>query len=305
MRGRVVAAVAGIAVAATCLAGCSASGTSVPDGVIPAVGAESQYADVISQIGGRYVDVQAIVNNPSTDPHTFEASTSVAKTIAQAQLIVQNGLGYDDFMPKLEASAPNPGRTVIVAQSVLGLPDDTPNPHLWYKPTTMPAVAKAVANALSTLQPAHASYFQANLTTFEASMDAWQKKLDAASAQVSGRSVAVTEPVADYLLQALGLTVKTPWSLEQAIMNGTDPSPQDAATQTALLSGKQVAALCFNAQVSDPTTARFVQQAQAAGVPVVAVYETMPTGHTYQTWMDAELDAIVAAVTANTSTEHL
>jgi zinc/manganese transport system substrate-binding protein len=124
-------------------------------GVIDAVGAENQYADVLSQIGGRYVDVSSILDNPNTDPHAFEASTSVAEEVSRADLIVQNGVGYDDFMDNIEAATPNPDRRVVIAQHVLGLPDSTPNPHLWYDPSTMPAVAKVMARDLSALDPSH------------------------------------------------------------------------------------------------------------------------------------------------------
>ena len=144
---------------------CSASpgSTAAADSsaTINAVGAENEYADVLAQIGGAYVHVSSILNNPNTDPHSFEASPSVAEEVSQAQLIVQNGIGYDTFMDKIESAAPNAHRKVIVAQHVLGLPDGTPNPHLWYSPATMPAVAKAIATDLAGLQPAHAAYFRA------------------------------------------------------------------------------------------------------------------------------------------------
>ena len=108
---------------------------------------------MLSQIGGKYVKVSSILNNPNTDPHTFEASASVAEEVAKRQLIVQNGVGYDGFMNNIEAASPNSKRKVIVAQNVLGLPTDTPNPHLWYNPTTMPAVAKVMAKDLDKLDP--------------------------------------------------------------------------------------------------------------------------------------------------------
>src|SRR6202044_1657383 len=104
--------------------------------------------------------VSAIESNPNTDPHTFEASANVANLISSAGLVVQNGLGYDTYMNKIEAAAPNAGRKVVNVQHLLGLPDSTPNPHLWYDPKTMPAVAKAVAADLGALQPAHAAYFR-------------------------------------------------------------------------------------------------------------------------------------------------
>ena len=112
-------------------------------GQIAAVGAENQYADVISQIGGRYVSVTAIMSNPNIDPHAFEASPSVAAAIAGAKLIVQNGLGYDTFMNRIESASPDASRAVIDVAYVLGVPDATRNPHLWYRPTTMPARRRA------------------------------------------------------------------------------------------------------------------------------------------------------------------
>ena len=69
-------AVAGFGVLA---AGARAHNSSA---VIQAVGAENEYANVIAQIGGRYVTVTAIMSNPNTDPHTFEASPSVARSVS-------------------------------------------------------------------------------------------------------------------------------------------------------------------------------------------------------------------------------
>ena len=113
----------------------AASGSSGSGGgKIVAVGAENEYADVIQQVGGKYVQVSAIMSNPNTDPHTFEASASVARLVSSAQLVVQNGVGYDTFMNTIENAAPSSSRKVIVVQNLLGLPTDTPNPHLWYKP---------------------------------------------------------------------------------------------------------------------------------------------------------------------------
>src|SRR5215475_160124 len=123
------AAVTALAVTA---AGCASSAASVRPGVISAIGAENEYANVLSQIGGRYVHVSAILDNPNTDPHTFEASAQVAQEVSSAQLIVQNGLGYDGWINRIESAATSSSRTVIVAQELLGLPDRTPNPHLWY-----------------------------------------------------------------------------------------------------------------------------------------------------------------------------
>ncbi len=274
--------------------------------VIVAIGAENEYANVLSQIGGKYVSVSSILNNPNTDPHTFEASASVAEEVANAQLIVQNGVGYDSFMNNIEAAAPNAKRKVIVVQDVLGLATDTSNPHLWYKPTTMPAVAKAMVKALDKLAPTHAAYFKANLATFDASLQPWLSAIAAFKQHHAHTSVAVTEPVADYLLQAMGVKILTPFVFQADIMNGVDPAPEDVTLEDNLLTKHQVKLFCYNEQVVDALTSSIRQTAVSAHVPVVGVYETMPTpGYTYQSWMLAEVKAIEAAIVSHHSTEKL
>jgi zinc/manganese transport system substrate-binding protein len=283
--------------------GWAAAGTP---GVIDAVGAENEYANVLSQIGGRYVHVSSVLDNPNTDPHTFEASPSVAEEVGAAQLIVQNGVGYDDFMGKIESASPNPTRKVVVVQHLLGLPTDTANPHLWYSPRTMPAAAKAMAADLSALQPSHASYFEANLAAFDKSLGPWLDAIGAFKAKHAGTPVAVTEPVADDLLQAMGMHIRTPFAFQADIMNGVDPAPEEVTLEDGFFTKHQVAVFCYNQQVVDPLTTSIRLTAQHAGVPVVGVYETMPTpGYDYQSWMLAEVKAIEAAVTGKVSTEHL
>jgi zinc/manganese transport system substrate-binding protein len=287
------------------LSGCGAQ-PAASDGRIVAVGAENQYTSVISQIGGRYVDATSVMSNPNTDPHSFEASAQVASTISSASLVVQNGLGYDSFMTKIEAAAPNSTRIVISAQKVLGLPNSTRNPHLWYAPTTMPAVAKSIASALGRLAPDHRAYFAANLVAFNRSMTKWTDAIATFTSAHAAVPVATTEPVADYLLEAAGTKNLTPWALQSAIMNDTDPAPQDVAIQDALFTGDRVKVFLYNEQVTDSITVRYLTLAREHHIPVVGVYETMPTGgFTYQTWMEAELAALDRAVTAGSSTVKL
>jgi zinc/manganese transport system substrate-binding protein len=291
------------------LAGACSSATAAPGsataGVITAVGAENEYANVISQIGGQYVRVSAILNDPNTDPHTFESSASVARTVAHARIAIQNGLGYDGFMDRIESAAPNSGRKVIVVQRLLGLPNSTPNPHLWYDPRTMPAVAAAVAGDLSAIEPAHAAYFQANLSAFDRALRPWLDAITGFRTQYGGTPVATTEPVADYLLQAMGADNLTPFRFQAAMMNGTDPAPQDISLMQGLFSGHRVKVFCYNQQVVSSLTSSIRKSAGDHGIPVVGVSETMPPGYDYQTWMLAETRAIQAAVAHGTSTEHL
>src|SRR5215475_11577091 len=295
------------AVAATIGAACSSSASGAGStGKIVAVGAENEYADMIGQVGGKYVQVSAIMSNPSTDPHTFEASIAVSRQVSNAQLVVQNGLGYDSFMNTIESASPDPGRKVIDVQQLLKLPDGTPNPHLWFDPATMPKVADAIAAALSAIQPAHAAYFQANAKAFSTSLKALTGAISSFRASYPGTPVATTEPVADYLLTALGADNLTPWTFQAAVMNGVDPSPQNVGAMRALFAQHEVKALLYNQQVTDPLTRSFVTLARQNQIPVVSVYETMPVpGYDFQTWMLAEVQALREAVSGQVSTEHL
>ncbi|MHB1321778.1 MAG: metal ABC transporter solute-binding protein, Zn/Mn family [Acidithiobacillus ferrivorans] len=269
---------------------------------IYAVGVENEYADVISQIGGGYVTVSAIESNPNTDPHTFEASPAVAREIAGAQIVLRNGVGYDGWVKKILASDPDSKRKVIVVQDLLHLPESTKNPHLWYKPETMPAVAQAVARSLTELDPAHAAFFAANVRKFDASLQPWYLAIASFKAQFGGTPIAVTEPVADYLLQAAGCDIKTPWNLQAAIMNGTDPAPQDVSIQNQLIKHHNVKIFVYNKQVTNSLTASFLSKAKAENIPAVGVYETMPTGDSYQSWMLTETNALRNAVERGTLT---
>jgi zinc/manganese transport system substrate-binding protein len=295
------------ALVATVAAAYSSRATTTPgSGKIVAVGAESQYTDVIAQVGGAYVSASAIMSNPNTDPHSFEASIAVAREVGSAQLVVQNGLGYDGFMNTIESAVPSSTRTVIDVQRLLGLPDSTANPHLWYDPATMPKVADAIAAALAAVQPSHAAYFKANAAAFTASL----KPLDAAIASFTaaypGVHVAVTEPVADDLLTALGADNRTPWTFQADIMNGVDPSPQDVAVQRELFTGHKVTAFLYNQQVTDALTESFISLAERNHIPVIGVYETMPEpGYDYQTWMLTEVQDLRKAVASHVSAEHL
>ena len=195
--------------------------------MIKAVGAENEYANVLCQIGGRYVNVSSILNNPNTDPHTFEASPSVAQEVSPAELIVQNGVGYDTFMNKIESASPNSSRKVIVVQHVLGLPDSTPNPHLWYRPEDDARGGQGHGGGSLGASTRAQGVFRGQAATFDTSLEPWLNAIAAFKAKYAGTPVATTEPVADYLLPAMGMKNLTPFVFQADIMNGVDPAPQD------------------------------------------------------------------------------
>ena len=304
-----VAVSASVALVVSACASNSAATPSAGSGsgkAIVAIGAENEYANVIQQVGGKYVQASAIMSNPNTDPHTFEASSSVAREVSSAQLVVQNGVGYDTFMNTIEKAVPDSGRKVIDVQNLLGLPDSTPNPHLWYKPSTMPAVADAIAADLAAIQSAHASYFRANARTFINSLATWNQAIASFRAKYPSTPVAVTEPVADYMLQAAGTDILTPFPFQADIMNGVDPSAQDTTLERSLFTQHKVKVFLYNQQVTDSLTESFISLAKENNVPVVGVYETMPVpGYDYQSWMLAETHDLQQAVATKKSTEKL
>jgi zinc/manganese transport system substrate-binding protein len=285
---------------------CGSTTSPAAAGTIAVVAAENEYGNVAAQIGGADVSVTSVESNPNTDPHTYEVSPNVALEVGAAQVVIQNGIGYDDFMTKIESAAPNQARKVINVQHLLGLPDSTPNPHLWYSPTTMPKVANALAADYAALQPAHAAYFKANAATFIASLSPWLQAIVTFKAQSAGTPVATTEPVADYMLEAAGADNLTPYAFQADIMNGVDPAPESVSLQTGLFTEHKVKVFVYNQQVTDTLTQSFITSAHDAGVPVIGVYETMPTpGFTYQSWMLAEVNALQKAVADGISTQSL
>jgi zinc/manganese transport system substrate-binding protein len=293
-----------LALASGCGAQLATIGPARP-GAIPVVAAENEYADVAAQVGGPYVSVSAIEDNPGSDPHSFEASPSVARALAAARVAVQNGVGYDAFMEHIESATGGSARTVIDVGKLLHLPASTPNPHLWYSPATMPALAGRLAEVLGQIQPAHRTYFHERAQAFVRSLAPWVAALARLARRDRGALVASSEPLVDYLLAPAGAHNLTPWALQADVMNGVDPAPQLVSREQSLLSGRRVKALVYNQQVTDTLTQRFRETAERAGVPVVAAYETMPRGYHYQSWMLAELGALRAALTEGRSTPKL
>src|SRR5579872_4477628 len=250
--------VGGLATTPLLLAACGSSAHDAGGGRISVVAAENEYGNVASQIGGRYVTVTSVESNPNTDPHTYEVSPGVAEAVSTAQVVIQNGLGYDDFMTKIESASGAAGRKVVNVQHLLGLPDSTPNPHLWYSPTTMPKVATALATDFAAAEPSHSAYFRARATSFIASLHPWLAAVAHFKASYPGTAVATTEPVADDMLEAAGTDNLTPFRLQADIMNGVDPAPQDVAAQTNLLTGHRVGVFVYNQQVTDALTQSFL-----------------------------------------------
>jgi len=311
-------AIAGLVVLALALSACaSATGTAAPrpttavssdgltsDGATPidsgpplaVLGTENFYADLLAQIGGSRVAATSLINDPNADPHAFESSPQAAAAVADARLVILNGLGYDDFMQKLLGASTKPDRVVIDVQQLLGLADDV-NVHVWYDPTTMPRVAAAATDALRTLDPANAAYFAAREQAYLAALNTIADTIAALKGTYAGTPIAFTENVAGYLTDQIGLVVRTPAGFMKAVEEGIDPAPADVAAERDLFTGKTVRVLLYNSQVTSPTTEAIHDLATENGIPIVGVAETIPPEYrTYQEWQLAELSELGQAL---------
>jgi zinc/manganese transport system substrate-binding protein len=269
----------------------AAAAAAVP---ISVVAAENFYGDVAQQIGGSAVAVRSILGNPAQDPHLFEASPSVARALATARLVIYNGLDYDPWMATLIGAAGSGNRKAIVVAELVGksLGD---NPHIWYAPRTMPALAAVLANDLGTADPANAAYFQQRLARFQQSMQPIDARIATLRARFAGMPVTATEPVFGYMLAALGMQVRNR-RFQLAVMNDTEPSAADVAAFENDLRNRAVRLLVYNSQATEPLAARMVEIARASHIPVVAVTETEPPDMRYQAWMASALDAVDRAL---------
>jgi zinc/manganese transport system substrate-binding protein len=284
---RIVAAAIGMIVA-------SAWGAAADDGRIGVVAAENFYGDVARQIGGDRVAVVSILNNRDQDPHLFETTPGIVRKVADARIVIFNGANYDPWMEKLLDAAPRSGRTVLNAASVVGRKAGD-NPHLWYDPSTMPAVAKALAGALIKLDLEHAVHYEARLHAYLISLRPLEQKIAEIRAKYGGVSITATEPVFGYMANALKLTVRNE-RFQMAVMNGTEPAARDLAALEDDLKGHKVRVLLYNRQVSDNLTRRLIELARSANIAVVGITETEPAEVSYLDWMLSEVDALEKAL---------
>jgi zinc/manganese transport system substrate-binding protein len=261
------------------------------------VAAENFYGDVAKQLGAADVSVTSILSNPDQDPHLFEASASTAKRIAEAQIVIFNGADYDPWMPKLLSASPRSKRKVIeVATLVHKKAGD--NPHLWYDPNTMPAVATSLIALLATIDSNHRANYEQRLSKFEEALKPINEKVAALRQKYAGVPITATEPVFGYMATAIGLDMRNE-DFQLAIMNGSEPSPsQIAAFENDLRTGA-VKVLLYNNQVSEEMTKKMQTIARDSGVPVVGISETQPPGTTFQEWMLSQLNALEAALGGN------
>lgn len=272
---------------------------SATEDAIRVVAAEAFYGEVAAAIGGDRVSVESVAISPDADPHDFAPPPSVARTVADADLVVMNGLDYDHWMETLLEASPDDARTVVEVATLLeATPGD--NPHLWYDPRAVPALAEALAADFSARDPKGAAGFAERLAAYRTSLLAMSEKIAAIRDRHAGTAVVASEPVFGLMAGALGLKMLGE-DFQRAVMNETEPSARAIAEVEDDLRSGRAKVLFYNRQVVDPLTERLLAIAAEANVPVVAVTESMPEGATYVGWMTEQLDATARALAAPAS----
>jgi zinc/manganese transport system substrate-binding protein len=302
------------------LPACSAQRPAAPAGTTAVVASTDVYGAIVQAVGGDRVSVTSLIDDPAADPHSYEAPPAAAAAVARARLVVVNGGGYDDFAGQLTTA---PDAKVIDVVALSGLtppPGGEINEHVWYSLPTMKTLAGRIADDLGAADPAGAATFAANADAFGTRVDGLVAKVDALEARHTGTRIAVTEPVPLYLTDAAGLVDATPPEFSEAVEEDADPPAAVVAATLDLFSDRSdagsstpdsvrggrptpdptadpVRALLVNAQTRTPVTDQVEQAAKAAGVPVVDVGETLPSGTTdYVDWINGQLDALGAAL---------
>jgi zinc/manganese transport system substrate-binding protein len=285
-------------VAALGAAGCGAVANGEPgSGTVRVVAAENFWGSIASQLGGDRATVGSIITNPNEDPHSYEPTASDARQLASAQLVIDNGVGYDPWAPKLLAANPESGRTVLTVGDLFGLKEGD-NPHRWYDPADVEAVANAITADLKKLDPKHASYYDQRRAEFEnQGLAAYHRVIAEIKHRYQGTAVGASESIFALQAPALGLNLTTPYSFLKATSEGTEVSAQDTLTVERQLSDHEVKVWIYNSQNATPEIQRLNALARAKHIPIATITETLsPAGASFEQWQVAQLQRIAQAL---------
>ena len=278
-----------------CSGGSADSTSPSSSTVINVVAAENFYGDIVKQLGGKFVGVTSIISNPNVDPHEYESSVKTAIQVSKAQLVIENGGGYDDWMDKILSGSPNTNRLLLKGFDVaqVKLPE---NEHVWYSIDNAATIAQSITNDLKKLDAADAATFENNLQMFKQSLQPIQQTIHAIKSKYAGTPVGLTETIYLYQAVPLGLNILTPFEFQKAMAEGNEPPADTFMTAENQITHRQIKVLIYNEQTVTPSTTKLENDARAQNIPIVPVTETMPPGKTYQTWMLDQLNVLEQAL---------
>jgi zinc/manganese transport system substrate-binding protein len=265
-------------------------------GIVQVVAAENFWGNLLAQIGGSHVHVLSIVTDPNADPHEYTANTTDARAVADAQLVVVNGAGYDTWAQGLIAASSSPGQVVLNVADLLGQKEGV-NPHFWYNPAYVNATIAQMRADLTSIDPANGPYYQQQFDALQSSLGQMDGRMGEIRAKFGGTHVASTESIFQYLANATGLDLVSPYSFMKAVSEGVDPSAADTTTFYDQLLNDNVGVLVYNQQTVTKLTGNIEANATELHIPTVAITETIqPPNAPFQTWMGAELIALEDAL---------
>ena len=274
----------------------SAHGSAVPARV-PVVAVEDFWGSIARQLGGQHVEVESLISNPNTDPHDYEPTPADARTLARARVVITNGVGYDSWVDKLLAANPATGRRVVDVGHLMGLHAGD-NPHQWYAPAAVDKAIAAITDAYARVDPSHAADYHGTRTAFDTeALGPYRAAVAGIRAQFAGVAVGASESTFAPMAEALGLRLVTPAGFLDAVSEGSEPTAGDKATVDRQIATKAIRAFVYNSQNATPDVRRLVGAAQAKGIPVVTVTETLtPQGATFQDWQTRQLEQLRSAL---------
>lgn len=287
----------GAAVVLLLAAACgSVQGAAPPDGKIHVVACQNAWGSIAAQLGGSAANVRSIATDPAADPHEYESNAGDARSFATAGFVILNGAGYDDWARKLLDANPSASRRVLTVAAALGRRAGD-NPHFWYDPDDVLAVADRITAEYAAIKPGAAGYFQQRRALFAASLRPYLAKLAEIRQRFAGSPVGATETVFAYLARYLRLNVVSPPEFMQAVSEGNDPPARAVAEFQLQLAQKQVRVLVYNVQTATAVTANLRSAATRDGIPVVGISETVqPASATFQEWQERQLAALETAL---------
>ncbi len=277
------------------LTACSTPPPAHDDSTLKIVASTNVYGGIARSIAGQHAAVTSLIDSASQDPHSFEGSARDQLALSKADLVIENGGGYDDFIDTLLRGAENPDVVILNAVDIVGTAANG-NEHVWYSPTFMITVANALADRMEALDPKNAADYRDSAAVFVSQTTNVNDNLEQIAAQHGGEGVAITEPVPLYLLDAAGLVNKTPAAFSTAIEDGSGVAPAVMAETLKLFTSKAVRVLVYNSQTVSPETQQLRAAANQNGIPVVALTETIPTDLDYPSWMASNIAALAQAL---------
>ena len=265
------------------------------------VAAENVWGSIATQLGGAHADVVSIITNPDTDPHDYEPTAADGRTVAEAQEVIENGVGYDPWAAKLVAAAQVDGQQVLDVGHVLGLAAGA-NPHRWYFPGDVERVVDRITADYQRLDPADAAYFTRQRQQFETvGLSRYHQLLAQIRSAYAGTPVGASESIFVGLAQATGLDLVTPPGYLRAISEGTDPTAADRSTVDAQIGGRRIRVWVLNSQNATPDIQTLTRQARAEHLAVTAITETLsPANRSFQDWQSDQLESLRAALAQGT-----